>query len=78
MEFYKIGKTIKELRKEKSITQDELADKTGITRQTLSKLEKGNIDKVSLQVFIKILDALNYELEITEQKPFYYFDSDSL
>ncbi len=78
MEFYKIGAKIKELRKEKSLTQEQLATKCGITLQTLSKLEKGNINKVSLQLFVKLLEALEYELEIVEKKPFYYFDADKL
>jgi transcriptional regulator with XRE-family HTH domain len=78
MEFYKIGEKIKELRKEKGLTQEQLASSCGTTRQTLSKLEKGSIDKVSLQLFIKILEALNYELEVEEKKPFYYFDADNL
>ena len=78
MEFYKIGKKIKELRKERGLTQEALASNCGTTRQTLSKLEKGNIDKVSLQLFIKVLEALEYELEIEEKKPFYYFDASKL
>ena len=78
MEFYKIGAKIKSLRKEKKLTQTQLSNAVGITRQTLSKLEKGEISKVSLQVFIKILDLLDYELEIEERKPFYYFDVDKL
>jgi transcriptional regulator with XRE-family HTH domain len=78
MEFYKIGEKIKELRKEKGLTQKQLASNCGTTRQTLSKLEKGSIDKVSLQLFIKILETLNYELEVEEKKPFYYFDADKL
>lgn len=78
MEFYEIGETIKKLRKDKKLTQVMLASEIGITRQTVSKLEKGNIDKVSLQVFIKLLSVLDYELSITEKKPFYYFDVNSL
>ena len=78
MEFYKIGEKIKALRKAKGLTQEALASNCGITRQTLSKLEKGNIDKLSLQLFIKILEALEYELEIEEKKPFYYFDASKL
>lgn len=78
VEFYEIGKSIKKLRKEKKLTQAMLASEVGITRQTVSKLEKGNIDKVSMLVFIKLLDALSYELSIVEKKPFYYFDPDSL
>ncbi len=78
MEFYNIGKTIKELRKENNLTQEELARKVNITRQTLSKLENGMIGQVSLMTFLKILDILNYEIEITEKKPFYYFDAEQL
>ena len=78
MEFYNIGKEIKKLRKENNLTQIELAQKVNITRQTLSKLENGLITRISLQVFLKILDILNYEIEITEKKPFYYFDIEQL
>jgi len=78
MEFYKIGERIKEIRKSKKITQAQLAQKVGITRQTLAKLEKGEIAKVSLLAFIKILDVLEYEVEIEEKKPFYYFNVDEV
>ena len=74
MEFYKIGKKIKELRKEKKITQEKLSKEIGISRQTLSKLENGKIHKISLQLFTRFLDELDYELEIVPKKPFYYFD----
>jgi len=78
MEFYDIAEHLKEARKEKKLTQSDLAKKVGITRQTLAKLEKGLIDKVSLQLFIKILEALDKELHIEDKKPFYYFDSKSI
>jgi len=78
MEFYEIAQSVKKLRKEKKLTQTELSKKVGISRQTLSKLENGFIGKVSLQVFIKLLDELNHELEMVEKKPFYYFDLDEI
>ena len=78
MEFYDIANHLKEARKEKKLTQTQLATKVGITRQTLAKLEKGLIDKVSLQLFIKILEVLDKELHIENKKPFYYFDSNSI
>jgi len=78
MEFYEIAESIKKRRKEKKLTQSELAKSVGITRQTLSKLENGSLDKISLQLFIKILDGLNLELGIAEKKPFYYFDPKSI
>ena len=78
MEFYEIGQEIKSLRKAKNLSQSRLADRVGITRQTLSKLEKGDIGKVSLLVFIKILEGLDQELHLEEKKPFYYFDPKSV
>ena len=78
MEFYEIAEHLKIARKEKKLTQNELAKQVGVTRQTLSKLEKGLINKVSLQLFIKILEALDKELLVEDKKPFYYFDSKSL
>jgi len=78
MEFYEIAQRIKELRKSKKMTQQELSQKVGISRQTLAKLEKGEISKVSLLVFIKILDVLEYEIKLEEKKPFYYFDVDEV
>ena len=78
MQFYKVGESIKELRRERKLTQEELATKVGITRQTLGKLERGEIEKVSLQVFLKIVDALDNEIEIVTKKPFFYFDVNNL
>ncbi len=41
MENQKIGNFIKELRKEKNLTQKELADKLFITDRAVSKWERG-------------------------------------
>ena len=42
MNQVKVGKFIKEKRKEKKITQDELAEKLGVTNRAISKWENGN------------------------------------
>jgi len=78
MEFYEIGEKIRSLRKEKGLSQEALAKQIGITRQTLAKLEKGEIGKVSLLVFLRLIDVLGQELKIEEKKPFYYFDPESV
>ena len=45
----KVGKFIKELRKKNNLTQNELADKFGVTYQAVSKWENGkNIPDVSI------------------------------
>ena len=78
MEFYEIGKKLRILRKEKGYSQESLGKEIGITRQTLAKIEKGEIGKVSLLVFLKLLDVLDQEMQIDEKKPFYYFDPKSI
>ena len=50
---------IKEFRKELNMSQEELANKAGISRVTLSKLESGRIVEVSTNTLSKIADALD-------------------
>ena len=54
---------IKELRKERKITQDELASILGVTRQTIISLENGRYN-ASLQLAHKI--AQYFELHIED------------
>ncbi len=53
---------IKELRKEKSITQDELALVVGVTRQTVISLENGRYN-ASLQLAYKISKYFGMSIE---------------
>ena len=52
-----------EIRKQKNISQTELAKMTGNTQQAISRLEKKN-HSPSLQSFCNILNALGYGLTI--------------
>jgi putative transcriptional regulator len=53
---------IKELRARYNLTQDELAEKVGVTRQTLLYLEKGKYNP-SLLLAYKVAEALNSKIE---------------
>jgi putative transcriptional regulator len=53
---------IKELRARYNLTQDELADKVGVTRQTLLYLEKGKYNP-SLMLAHKVAEALSSSIE---------------
>jgi putative transcriptional regulator len=53
---------IKELRARYNLTQDELADMVGVTRQTMVYLEKGKYNP-SLVLAYKVAKALNSTIE---------------
>ena len=70
MNLLDLGNNIKKLRKEKNITQEELAKMANISRATLSKLENGNIAQVSIVTLNDILNHIGYELDIKPSNPF--------
>lgn len=62
MKLYEIGSTIRDLRKEKSLTQEQLSKLCGISRVTLGKIERGEVTSVSVYVLDLILANLGYEI----------------
>ena len=57
-----INTRIKELRARYNLTQDDLADKVGVTRQTMLYLEKGKYNP-SLVLAYKVAKALHSTIE---------------
>jgi len=62
---YKLRRELFEARKNKMLTQAELREKTGLTQQAISRIEKNREVSPSLRNFIKYVSALGYELTIT-------------
>ena len=56
-----IGARIKELRTEKGLTQETLAEMMGINPKYMSGIERGN-ENPTLNMFIKLSDALEIEI----------------
>lgn len=50
---------IKELREEKKMTQQQLAEKSGVSRSIISELETGKRTKTTTETLIKISKALD-------------------
>ena len=68
-----VGNHIRKLRfNHNEMTQQQLADKVGVTRQTIVALEKGNYSP-SLELAFRIAHAFNLPLE----EVFYYGDNNS-
>ena len=62
-----LGKRIKELRKERRMTQDELAEKTGASLNTITSIERGIrspsidlLDRISQALQVPIKDLFDY------------------
>jgi len=66
---YAFRKKLAEARKTKNITQKEIQNKTGLPQQSISRIEKGNIQKQSptLRTLLKYLDAIDCELSIVHK-----------
>ena len=54
-----VGEKIKLRRKELKISADDLASAVGVSRSTIFRYEKGDIEKVGPEVLKKIADKLN-------------------
>ena len=59
---YCIGKTVRELRKEKQKTIEQLANEINVDYSQISRIERGKINTTFYQLF-RIVQALNITLE---------------
>lgn len=57
-----IGKIIQKLRKDKKLTQEELAEKIDLSTNYLSKVERG-LSVLNVEAFLKMANVLNFSLE---------------
>lgn len=62
--FY-TGQVILDARKSEKMTQKELADKLGVNKSYISKIENGVVSP-SVAVFYRIMNALGLSVEITK------------
>lgn len=63
MKLFEIGQTIKKLREEKKLTQEQLAITCGISRVTLGKIEQGKLGNTSVKTLDLVLAKLGHEIE---------------
>ena len=61
MDQIKIGKYLQELRKEKGLTQEQLAERVGVARRTISRWETGS-NMPDLDILIELSDFYDVEL----------------
>lgn len=64
---YKLIEEMISLRKQEKITQEQLAEITGIEQQVISRIERKEMIP-SIKIFSNILNALGYELRIVKKE----------
>ena len=60
----KLRRELATARKQHNITQTELKERTGLTQQTISRIEKDHEISPSLRNLIKYVSAIGYELAL--------------
>jgi len=61
IKLLQFGQLIKEVRKEKKLTQDELGELIGVTKSQISKLENGT-SNMTIGTIFKIFEAMKSEI----------------
>ncbi len=62
MDYYKIGQAIRRFRKAQGLSQEELAEKVGISTTHMSHIETGNT-KLSLPVLVRLAEVLDVQTD---------------
>lgn len=62
MDYYKIGQRVRQYRRDRALSQEELAEKAGISVTHMSHIETGNT-KLSLPVLVSLCQALKVQAD---------------
>lgn len=67
MDLKELGNQMAKARRELGLSQTELAAASGLSRQTVSSLERGDIGDLGLRKVLRLLDALDLTLVVRRQ-----------
>ena len=62
--LFEIGKQIRQVRKNRNITQAELAKALGMSRTTIGQIENGTVQEIGVRKLIRMLEFLQLELRV--------------
>jgi transcriptional regulator with XRE-family HTH domain len=62
MNLYELGQSLKNARIQKQLTQNELAQRTGLSLSSISGLERGSLSEIGVVKLIQLFGAVNLEL----------------
>lgn len=58
-----INNNLSEVRKDKGLTQEELAEKSGISRVTIANIERGAVTNLKISTMLSLANALDSTVE---------------
>jgi len=68
MDIFDISETVRQRRKDKGLTQQQLADACGLSRTRVNALEAGQAFDMKLSNVVSILDALGMSLRVSDAR----------
>lgn len=60
-----VGNALKFCREANGLTQTDLAEMTGMTQSSVSKIERNQNQELDLSLLCKIFDAMNIDIELS-------------
>lgn len=64
MDVSELGRQVAASRRQRKLSQSELAAAVGLSRQTISSLERGDISDLGLRKVLRLLEALDLTLVV--------------
>jgi DNA-binding XRE family transcriptional regulator len=64
----KLRGALAEARRDKNISQSQLKELTGLTQQTISRIETNSEISPSLKILLKYVNAIGYELKLVKKE----------
>jgi transcriptional regulator with XRE-family HTH domain len=64
MDLAELGRQVAHSRRQRKLSQSELAAAVGLSRQTISSLERGDITDLGIRKVLRLLDALDLTLVV--------------
>ena len=64
MDVAELGRQVALVRRQRKLSQTELATAVGLSRQTISSLERGDISDLGLRKVLRLLEALDLTLVV--------------
>jgi HTH-type transcriptional regulator / antitoxin HipB len=70
MNMIEIGAAIRDARKQRQLTQQQLGEQLGMSRATISGIETGRIAEVGIRKVAALCSLLELELTVAKRRPY--------